>query len=202
MSDKDQTNTMAEFKPEYTLSDWVTPHMQTWIAWTKPLRERQATDVLEVGVFEGRSTLAWLELLPCAKVTCVDLFGQPGTQDYFGHTYEERFDRNTRHQRARIDKRIGSSRDVLPKLAIEGYRCDLIYIDGHHAADSVYADAALSWPMLRRDGIIIFDDHEWKTHLPDAERPPLGIQTFIRGIAGGHEILARESQFVVRRLSD
>lgn len=187
--------------PEYTLSDWVTPHISNWREWTEPLRARRATDVLEVGSFEGRSTLAWLDLLPQATVTCVDIFGRSGTQPYFGNSYEARFDRNTEHQLSRIDKRIGLSSNILPQLAVDGYRCDLIYIDAHHSAKSVYADAALSWPMLRTDGILIFDDYEWKPHLPEVERPPLGVKAFLNGIVGKCEVLACKEQFVVRRVS-
>lgn len=202
MSETAETNREEASNPTYTLSDWVTPHISNWQKWTEPLRARRATDVLEIGSFEGRSTLAWLELLPHATVTCVDLFGRPGTQSYFGDGYEARFDHNTEHQRARIDKRVGSSSNVLPQLAIEGYRCDLIYIDAHHGAPSVYADAALSWPMLRSDGILIFDDYEWKPHLPETERPPLGVKSFLSGMLGSYEVLAREKQFVVRRVPD
>lgn len=188
--------------PTYTLSDWVTPHISNWQKWTESLRERRATQVLEVGSFEGRSTLAWLDLLPQATVTCVDLFGGTGTQPYFGDNYESRFDHNTAHLRSRIDKRTGPSNVVLPQLAIEGYSCDLIYIDAHHSAPSVYADAALSWPMLRARGILIFDDYKWKPHLPEEERPPLGVNAFLDGIAGTHEVLASDEQLVVMRNHD
>lgn len=188
--------------PAYTRSDWVSPHISNWREWTDSLRAKRASDVLEIGSFEGRSTLAWLDLLPHATVTCVDLFGRAGTQAYFGNSYEARFDHNTRHHKSRIDKRVGLSSEVLPRLAIEGYRCDLIYIDAHHSAPSVYADAALSWPMLRCDGILIFDDYEWKPHLSEAGRPPLGVNTFLIGIAGKYDVLARETQFVLRRLPE
>jgi hypothetical protein len=37
-------------------------------------------------------------------------------------------------------------------------RFDFIYIDGDHSKKGVLFDFVNSWPLLRKDGIIIFDD--------------------------------------------
>ena len=70
-----------------------------------------------------------------------------------------------RHQsravRRRVEKRKGGSETVLPEFGIAGRRFDLAYIDGSHMAADVYRDAALTWPLMKSGGVILFDDYEW-----------------------------------------
>ena len=40
-------------------------------------------------------------------------------------------------------------------------QADLIYIDGGHEYDSVFYDQRLFWPLLRRNGLMVF--HDWKS---------------------------------------
>ena len=53
----------------------------------------------------------------------------------------------------------GRSGDVLRTLPLRHY--DLIYVDGSHTARDVLQDAVLGWGLLKRGGLMIFDDYLW-----------------------------------------
>lgn len=52
----------------------------------------------------------------------------------------------------------GSSDLILPNLANEGKRYNLIYIDGYHIFENVFIDMYYSIKLLEAGGILIFDD--------------------------------------------
>jgi hypothetical protein len=112
---------------------------------------------------------------------------------------EGRFDANLAAFADRVEKIKGSSAAVLPELGIAGRRFDLAYIDGSHFAADVYADAVLTWSLMSSEGIMIFDDYAWDLMHTDLERPKLGIDAFLRTIAGGYRELHRDWQIVIAK---
>ena len=89
---------------------------------------------------------------------------------------------------------------VLPQLAIERRQFDLVYIDGSHRAADVYSDAALSWPMVAKDGIVIFDDYEFDQMEGETELPKLGIDIFLAAIEGQYRLLHKGYQIAILKL--
>ena len=79
--------------------DWLTYNIPLWDRLLNPLKE-QKVSVLEIGVFEGRSTLWLLQNIlthPAARLTYVDTFEGGTDQVSFKlEGLEERFRRNTR----------------------------------------------------------------------------------------------------------
>ena len=65
---------MDYFRERELTSDWTSPHLPQW---EKLLADKVdvAASVLEVGSFEGRSALFFLQYLPKSTITCVDIFG-------------------------------------------------------------------------------------------------------------------------------
>ena len=53
----------------------------------------------------------------------------------------------------------GRSGEVLRTLPLRHY--DVIYVDGSHTARDVLQDAVLGWGLLKRGGLMIFDDYLW-----------------------------------------
>ena len=43
---------------------------------------------------------------------------------------------------------------------------DFIYVDGSHQAPDVLFDAVMSFKLLRKNGVIAFDDYLWFENLP------------------------------------
>jgi predicted O-methyltransferase YrrM len=118
--------------------------------------------VLEIGSWEGRSALFFLNYFPASQLVCVDTFG--GNIEHMRNPHfaalipetEQRFDANVAAFTGRVEKIKGTSADVLPRLGIAGRRFNIVYVDANHRAANVYADGALAWPMVERAGIVIF----------------------------------------------
>src|SRR5262245_30971930 len=105
-------------------SDWTSWHFNNWMIILGDLRDAPLR-ILEIGSWEGRSALFFLNYFPHARLTCVDTFG--GNLEHHRDAWfaalvpeaEQKFDANTGAFVARIEKRKGSSTEVLPQLGIE-----------------------------------------------------------------------------------
>jgi Methyltransferase domain len=135
-----------------------------WIRVLSPWRDK-IFDILEIGSFEGRSAIFWMEFFPYAHLTCVDWFR--GSIEHDNDTYkpmlsglEDRFDANTAAYKDRITKMSMSSSEGLPILLEQQHSFDLIYIDGSHEIPDVQQDTIACWKMLRPKGIVIWDDYD------------------------------------------
>lgn len=152
--------------------------------------------MLEVGSFEGRSAIWFLQNIlihPSSTVTCVDIFRT--------RMSEIRFDRNIAASgfSSRVTKVKARSQELLKLLREDSY--SIIYIDGSHRAADVQADASLSWPLLKRNGIIIFDDYLWRLEAPIEDRPQRAIDDFLSSVGSQLEILHKDYQVIGKRLS-
>ena len=186
-------------------SDWTSWHFPRWSALLAPLRGKSAR-VLEIGSWEGRSALFFLNYLPDAALTCIDPW--TGSLEHAADPYfaalvpdsERRFDANTAEFTARIEKIKGQSAQVLPKLGVAGRLFDLAYIDGSHIAADVFADAALVWPLLERGGLVIFDDYEWYGFEDVMQNPKLGIDAFLKAFDGRYRMIERGYQIAIEKI--
>jgi predicted O-methyltransferase YrrM len=183
-------------------TNWAGGHFFEWAERLHPLRQK-ALRILEIGSWEGRSALFFLNYLPRSRIVCIDTFGgnvEHHLDPYFAELApksEGQFDRNLAGLMERVEKIKGSSTKVLPKLGVARRQFDLAYIDGSHLAADVYSDATLTWPMMQPGGIVIFDDYEWNMQAEEWERPKLGIDAFLATLGGHCEVLDRGYQLVI-----
>ena len=185
-------------------TDWAGNHFFYWAELLDGLRDKPLR-ILEIGSWEGRSALFFLNYLPNSRIVCIDPF--EGNAEHHNDPYfrelalksEAQFDRNLGGFGHRVEKIKGSSTTVLPELGIAGRRFDLAYIDGSHMAADAYSDASLTWPMIEPGGIVIFGDYEWPLMDNDRERPKLGIDAFLAATAGQYRELYRDYQIVIER---
>ena len=77
----------------------------------------------------------------------------------------------------------------------------MIYIDGSHRAADVQVDASLSWHLIKRGGLIVFDDYLWSLEKPKEDRPQMAIDNFLRDFRLQLGILHKGYQVIVRRVS-
>ncbi|WP_052699411.1 class I SAM-dependent methyltransferase [Hyphomicrobium sp. 99] len=177
-------------------TDWATWHARNWLTFISQI-DRPVKSVLEIGSWEGRSAIVWLNLLPHCHVTCVDawdLFKSPGHAER-----DRRFDSNLAEYEGRFRKIKSLSIDALTRLLAEHAHFDLIYIDGTHTRDGTLADSVLAWPMLRQGGVMIWDDYLWEMHRPSKERPQEAIDWFLREYGASLEVIHKGYQIAVRR---
>jgi len=186
-------------------TNWAAEHFFAWAELLHRL-ERQPVRILEIGSWEGRSALFFLNYLPLSHITCVDTFG--GNVEHHLDAYfaalapkaEAQFDANLAQFADRVEKRKGSSATVLPELGIAGRRFDLAYIDGSHMAADVYRDAALTWPLMKSGGVILFDDYAWDLMDTEYERPKLGVDAFLAAMRDHYSEIHRGYQVAIAKL--
>lgn len=189
--------------------DWTSWHFPNWIKLLAPLREHKPR-VLEIGSWEGRSALFFLNYLPGATLTCIDTFaGGQEHQEAAAKNAEEarilqeveaKFDRNTTAFKPCIEKIKAASTDALIGLGLENRRFDVAYIDGGHRSSEVYADAVLTWPLMAKGGLVIFDDYAWDEMPQRLDNPGPGIDAFLAAFAGQYRERLRDYQVAIEKL--
>jgi predicted O-methyltransferase YrrM len=191
------------FRDKQFTTDFVTLHIPSWDAVLRGLRG-QNLKVLEIGSWEGRSAVFWLEYFPNSDVTCIDTFSGEG-EELDGNSaegIEARFDANTAPYGQRVRKIKSASVIALPNL--KGEKFDLIYIDGCHLRDEALIDSLLSWPLLSEGGHVIWDDYYFGADdgRSSAERPQQSIDVFIELHREELEVLHVDSQVIARRVGN
>jgi predicted O-methyltransferase YrrM len=185
--------------------DWTSPNFPQWMETLRPLRPRPL-NVLEIGSWEGRSALFFLNYLPLARLVCIDPFTgnaihrrDPALQEHLAQL-QAIFDSNVAAFADRVEKIAAPSATALPRLAVDARQFDLAYIDGCHLATDVYSDAAMLWPMIVPGGIVIFDDYELAIDPNLQDRPKVGIDRFLALFGGQYQILHKGFQVIVAKL--
>lgn len=189
-----QSDLAAWFADKTFGYDWASSHFETWIELLERYRDCPAR-VIEIGSWEGRSALFFLNYLPRCSLTCIDTF--EGSEEHRVHPeafaqdlprIEQRFDANLAPFANRVEKIKAPSAAALPELGIEGRRFDVAYLDGSHRAADVYSDGVLIWSMLASGGAMIFDDYEW-AYMPEPKsNPKLGVDAFLTAFQGQYRI--------------
>ena len=183
---------------QYTFTtDWVTANQAIWSEKLAALKGRPNLRALEVGSFEGRSAIWFLENIltdPSSSIVCIDVFDG---------TYERLFDSNLGAFKSQFTKIKAFSQDGLRTLPPKSF--DFIYIDGSHVAKDVFIDTALSWDLLKPEGFIIFDDYNWKgraNHGYGIGRvPKLALDAFLTVFAPYLAVQHKDYQLIVKKLA-
>lgn len=212
-------------------ADWFEHNIPYWERWLAQHKGRADLRALEIGSFEGRSTM-WLceNILTAAgsRIDCVDLFAP----DSVYGDYHRRFRSNTAAYREKITEYPGPSFEML-KRVVGPY--DIVYVDGWHSAFGALADGVMSWPLLKVGGIMIFDDYLWappklgpprkpnklarrwakmrgrnwreealmrQIETVAVDTPKLGVDGLLATLQGYYELLGRSNQLAVRKTRD
>jgi hypothetical protein len=200
-----QTKTRWEsyFQGKDFSSDLTSKHFAIWDRLLQG-RRNDPVRILEVGSWEGRSAIFFAEYFPNGTVTCIDSFAG-GPIEHYGAMFaeipnaERRFDENTKAYGNRITKIKSNSISGLDRVRSEGCTFDLIFIDGDHRRDNVLAESLLCWPMLRNDGVLIWDDYKAGRGMPMAERVRQATDVFLLLHAGEFDELERGAQVIIRK---
>ncbi|MGA3303684.1 MAG: class I SAM-dependent methyltransferase [Methylovirgula sp.] len=185
-------------------SDWTSMHFPTWSLVLKHLCERPC-EILEIGSWEGRSAIFFLEFLPQSRLTCVDTFGG-GVENLASPTesreiplIEKRFDANLGPYGPRVEKIKARSVTALDRLTEAHAAFDVIYIDGSHLRDDVMVDSLLAWPLLRPAGILIWDDYGGGQDKAASERVAPAVEAFLAWHLGEYSEISRGYQVIVQK---
>jgi predicted O-methyltransferase YrrM len=188
-------------KPNGYLSPTDEGHGDKWERWLSHLKGTPAIG-LEVGTFRGESAEVMASRVfthPKSQYFCCDPFtGSPEHQ--MNHIDCSGCEADTH---ARLDKfknvtiLKGYSEKVLRELKQE---LDFIYIDGLHTSQAVMRDAVLGFELLKKGGVMIFDDLTWAGMADPLECPRLGIENFVQAYAKQIQVFGRDSQLALKKL--
>ena len=195
--------------------NWFSP--QNWLELIK-LDKSKENHVMEIGSFEGRSTLWFLENFLQNKnstITCVDPWlnysqNEESFQSYYLEENEWKMrDLNIKAnflyniveygEVNKVHVEHGFSHELLPQLMLRPKRFDLILVDGNHTAPFVITDAVLSWYLLKPGGYIIFDDYLWSLNKKPTLRPKISIDAFIEIFADYLEVMGEGNTKIIRK---
>ena|ERR1700687_2547279 len=202
---QDRVSFETYFEGKELTTNWASEHYHLWATILEPWLE-QPIRILEIGSWEGRSALFFLNYLRHSSITCVDTFAGSTEhrswprelQDTQLSGIERRFDNNLAPFADRVEKRKEESLVALGKLGIERRRFDLVYVDGSHIATDVYRDGVLAWPLVVPGGILIFDDYQRKQG-PERDWPAIGIDALLATATEGYRELHRGRQIAIRK---
>ena len=185
--------------------DWFSPNIPIWELVVREIAECDA--ILEVGSYEGRSTVWLLEnaLSPSGTLTAIDTWKGGEEHRALGTdmgSIEDRFNHNiavtkTQLPNQTVTKLKGTSFEHLRQLPLETF--NLAYVDGSHTARDVLCDACLTWPLLKQGGFLIFDDYLWGDPRDALHRPKLAIDSFINIYAEELSLFHIGNQLTLRK---
>ena len=156
--------------------------------------------ILEIGSWMGGGTVAFAMLFPNATISCIDTW-QGSDRLTADENPEKYFDENTAAFGERIRKITGTSIAMLAKLAADGEKFDLIYVDAGHHEDEVRSDTELAWPLLNVGGVMIWDDYLWEYPPFGDKTPKPAIDKFLRKNRGKYRVLFAYNQVIVEKLA-
>src|SRR5262245_29885711 len=168
--------------------DWHSHNIPHWRQILDKYKGQPNVRVLEIGSFEGRSTVWLLENIlthETARIDCIDTFKGSPEHMRMGVDLENLFNRfrsNIEPHKKKVHCFIGRCHHVLRSndfTPYEHYSYDIVYIDGSHKAADVLEDAVLTFRLLKIGGLMIFDDYAWNGGGPsEFDNPRRGIDAF------------------------
>jgi predicted O-methyltransferase YrrM len=192
--------------PAYQFSkDWFTGKIPYWLDGFDRCGMRGGPiEVLEIGSWEGLSSLFILRTFDRARITCIDSWDDSNgaiavSKDVITDV-ERRFDENLTAYRDRVTKRKETSLRFFGDAGQSG-PFDLIYVDGSHHADDVMVDALESFSLLKVGGVMIFDDYLAKYYERLDENPAKAINLFLRLKRNRYEFVSVYYQLIIRKTS-
>lgn len=183
---------------------WFDMNIVPWsVTFPRVFDRNHPVQILEIGSWEGRSSLFFLTYFSQGHLTAVDTWAGSDEWHYNATSdlrdLETRFDNNVASGAGRVTKRKGSSQSVLPQLVDEQQKFDVIYVDGSHFADDAIVDSLNSWRLLKQGGIMIFDDVMWPAYPRPRANTAWAINQFLKYHAGEYKVLHAQYQIIIQR---
>lgn len=190
----------------FEYQDWFQSKIPILIFFLKRKKFHNKSNILEIGSFEGRSTIFFLFFfknilkLDNFYINCVDTWKgsleEPHKKIDFKKV-EKNFNKNLLKKKAVIRKHKTTSNHFFKNINKNLY--DVIFIDGSHKFKDVYSDASYASKVIKKNGLIIFDDYNWFYYKNLFLNPSHAINLFIKKNKINFEILYVGTLFIIRK---
>lgn len=192
-------------------TDWFSGNIPVWSKLLKKYKNKPNLRFLEIGCYEGRATL-WLlkNILTAAssKIIVIDTFkgNKEHSKEMVKNLYND-FKENVSEylsadpEKTKVIIHKGFSQEIIRNFGSKS-RFDFIYIDGSHVAKDVLEDTILCWRLLKKNGVMIFDDYTVVDYRDPLLRPDLAIDAFLRVFHGQYKILNLGYQIAIKKEGD
>jgi hypothetical protein len=196
---------------KFFTQDWFSQNIERFQRHLNKFIDKPNLNFLEIGSFEGRSTCWILENILTGddcKIFCIDSFEGGYDHDKIKINFKNvlgAFKNNTLEYKDKIFVYEQNSFKALLSSEINCRKYDFIYIDGSHIAKEVMEDIVLSFNLLKKDGIMIFDDYGWQDsnsknwHLG---KPSDAIDFFLKFYLPFIEVLEVNYQVVIKKTGE
>lgn len=185
--DASQYSTSAEYVTKLALRmEKYTFHQHFHIIWPA-LVLLNATDYMEIGCYVGASLVTALQCPSLRRATAVDTFDSLPEQEKLVLTNIDREigDR----EKPIVDMVKGSSHHIaviikIYRKLLQNTDCtglDLLFIAGDHAYESVRLDFVNFYPLVKPNGIVMFDKYEDTKEFP-------GVKRFVDDLVGSSSL--------------
>src|SRR3569833_340209 len=165
---------------------------------------RDAIAYLEIGVYEARN-LAFMDWMLPGKlnVTVIDPWFDPALNPEPKYlAIEPRFQANVAKLNFRkLEVVKGFSTYELPRMLEAQRQFDLIYVDGSHAAWSVYVDLCYAAAVLKTGGVMILDDY-WHDTYHGGPGVKQAVDSFHATFRKSFEVVAAYRQLILRKTGE
>ena len=169
-------------------------------------KDKPNLNFLQIGVFVGNASQWIIEnILSSTSSFLYDLDTWNGSVDkpqknakilYDWKIVENEYDSRF----SNVKNIIKVKTDSLSWLPNQDINFDFIYIDAGHTSLNVFADAILSWEILKPQGILAFDDYTWNDGISPEHCPKKGIDIFLKIKEGKYEILEKYYQVWIKKI--
>lgn len=180
-------------------ADWTTDRVSgTWLPFVQQFIGREKMYALEIGAYEGRSTVWMLENIltdPTSRIVVIDPFLGGSVPD-LPNEYLTAFVENTLPYQKQVRILQAKSAEIdahtLYPFARNGF--ELVYIDASHMPFETVYEARLAWDVTNKGSVIIFDDYSGslKEAVDEWLKPHL--------VSERAAILHEDYQFIIKRV--
>ena len=179
-----------------------------WKSWDKYLSTfiDRENNILELGSYKGDATEWFLNNLCTNKksrVYAVDTWeGSPEYKNTNFKIIEKTFNNKMKkiNKLSQLEKLKMTTENGLVKLLNENINFDIIFIDASHIAKDVLSDAILSWKILKKNGVLIFDDYKWNKLEKNIDKPKIAIDSFLKIYENEIELLYSGYQVIIKKV--
>jgi predicted O-methyltransferase YrrM len=190
-------------------SDWFLTNQSSWDIYLEEFKHKPNLNFVEIGSYEGRSSIWLLENVltdPSSHLTCIDLFdgkvegNNMESDPNLNADYYDTFLSNIDKFKNKVTIHKGYSSQILRNYPEEEI-FDFAYIDGTHTAFGTITDAILLHPLVKKGGMIIFDDYGLKPSDGKSPQlaPELAIDSFCYIFEKQYEVIHQGWQVIIRK---